>query len=397
MNRFSTQGMTLPLTGKWTPFRQLPLEGRTRVLQNWSKSIIPDIRGLFRQMSTLAKVIYTATNPRFHAISGYPATPAGWSPKPTFPFEFIQFPQATASSLEGGRPQSAAPIEIEYDVVIVGSGCGAGVCAKVLSEAGHRVVVVEKGYHFDSSSFPMAQGNHFFWLLDGAGAVNSDNNAILVVSGSNVGGGGTINWSASLQPQGFVRREWHEEFGLTLFGTQEFQDCCDRVYDQMGVHENFTPNHGNQLLLDGARKLGWSAKKVPQNTGACEHADGQCALGCWRGEKNGPVNGWFPDAAKAGCQFIEGLKVDKVLFDEKKGKKKAVGVVGTWTSRGPGGVLEGPENEKIVRRVVIRAKKVIVSGGTMWSPIVLKNSGLKVRTNHTYCFWRITLTVVVLR
>lgn len=375
----STQGLTMALTGTWTPFTNLPIEDRTRILQNWSKSIIPDLRGLFRQMNTLAKVIYTATNARYHAITGYPATPIGWSPQSTYPFDFIQFPAEASPSEKpaGSHNQPNPPIDLEYDIVIVGSGCGAGVCAKTLSEAGHRVVVVEKGYHFDASSFPMAQGPHFFWLLDGAGAVNSDNNAILVVSASNVGGGGTINWSASLQPQGFVRQEWYNK-GLTLFGTQEFQDCCDRVYEQMGVHENFTPNHGNQALLDGARKLGWTAKKVPQNTGACEHADGQCALGCWRGEKNGPVNGWFPDAARAGCQFIEGMKVDKVLFDEKKGKKKAVGVVGTWTSRGPDGLPEGPDQEKIVRKVKIRAKKVIVSGGTMWSPILLKKSGIRV-------------------
>lgn len=348
--------------------------------------MIPDLRGLFRQMSILGKVVYTATNSRFHAISGYPATPAGWSPRPSYPFEFIQFPAAPVSQ-KGPKRLPSPPVDVGCDVIIVGSGCGAGVCAKILSEAGHRVVVVEKGYHFDNNSFPMAQGQHFFWQLDGAGAVNSDNNAILVVSASTVGGGGTINWSASLQPQGFVRKEWHEKLGLTLFGTQEFQDCCDRVYDQMGVHENFTPNHGNQALLDGARKLGWTAKKVPQNTGACEHADGQCALGCWAGEKKGPVNGWFPDAAKAGCQFIEGLKVDKVVFDEKKGKKKAVGVVGTWTSRGPAGTLDGPDEEKIVRRVNIRAKKVIVSGGTMWSPIILKNSGLKVSANNRILLW----------
>lgn len=382
----STQGVTLPLTGTWTPFTRLPLEGRTRVLQGWSRSIIPDIRGLFRQMNTLAKVIYTATNPRFLAISGYPHTPVGWSPHPTYPFQFIQFPEAPASSSSSsqakGKPQKPAPpIEIEYDIVIVGSGCGAGVCAKILSEAGYRVVVVEKGYHFDARSFPMAQGPSFFWLLDGAGAVNSDDNAILIVSGANLGGGGTINWSASLQPQGFVRKEWSDKFGLTFFATQAFQDCCDRVCAQMGVHEAFTPNHGNQALLDGARKLGWAAKKVPQNTGGCEHADGQCALGCASGEKKGPVNGWFPDAARAGCQFIEGFKVERVLFDEKKGKKKAIGVEGTWTSRGPGGALEGPDEDKIVRKVIIRSKRVVVSGGTMWSPIILKNSGLKVRSS----------------
>lgn len=369
----SKQGFAMALTGTWTPFAGLPLEDRTRVLQSWSRSILPDLRGLFRQMTILGKVVYTATNTRFHAIQGYPATPPSYSPPPSYPFEFLQFPAAPTTTAR------APPVDIEYDIAIVGSGCGAGVCAKILAEAGHRVVVVEKGYHFDNACLPMAQGPHFFWHLDGAGAVNSDDNAILIVSASTVGGGGTVNWSASLQPQGFVRREWHEDRGLALFGTQEFQDCCDRVCAQMGVHEDFTPNHGNQALLDGARKLGWAAKKVPQNTGACAHADGQCALGCWSGEKKGPVNGWFPDAARAGCHFVEGLKVDKVVFDDSnksKNKKKAVGVVGTWTSRGPGGAVDGPDEDKIVRRVRIRAKKVIVSGGTMWSPVILKNSGL---------------------
>lgn len=251
-------------------------------------------------------------------------------------------------------------------------------CAKALAEAGHRVLVLEKAYHFDNAALPMQGPAHFLHMLEGAGAVTSDDNSILVIAGACFGGGGTVNWSASLQTQGFVRREWSEDRGLTFFDTQEFQDCLDRVCAHMGVHDDFTPNHGNQVLLDGARKLGWLAKKVPQNTGRAEHPDGHCAQGCWSGEKKGPVNGWFPDAARAGAQFVEGFRVKRVLFDERQGNKKAVGVVGMWTSRGKNGELDGPDEDRTVREVIIKAKRVIISGGTLWSPVILKNSGLTV-------------------
>lgn len=368
----------------WTPLSRLPLEDRTRIVANWSTSLIPDIRGLHRQLTCIAKVAFTATNARFQSLSGFNALPLNWNPPAGFPYEFIQFPPAATTSSNHQKqsrqtpPPPPPPVEIETDVIIVGSGCGAGVCSKTLSEAGYRVLVVDKGYHFDNGSLPMSSTDSFFHLLEGAGAVTSDDNSILVVAGSCFGGGGTINWSASLQTQGFVRNEWAQERGLTFFDTQEFQDSMDRVCGQMGVHDSFTPNHGNQILLDGARKLGWLAKKVPQNTGDCEHADGHCSLGCGSGEKKGPVNGWFPDAAKNGAKFVEGFKVKRVLFDQKKGKKKAIGVVGTWTSRGKDGVLDGPEEDKIVRKVIVRAKKVIMSGGTLWSPVILKNSGLSV-------------------
>lgn len=224
----------------------------------------------------------------------------------------------------------------------------------------------------------MAAGEAFFNLFDGAATVSSDDNSTLVVSGSCFGGGGTINWSGALQTQGYVRDEWANARGLSFFGSRAFQECLDRVCRQMGVHEGTEHNFGNAALMEGARRLGWSAKYLPQNTGGCEHQDGYCAFGCATGEKKGPVNGWFPDAARNGARFVEGFKVEKVLFDEKAKTKRAVGVVGTWTSRGKDGRLDGPDDEKVVRQVIVRAKKVIISGGTLWSPVILKNSGLKV-------------------
>ncbi|POS78539.1 hypothetical protein DHEL01_v203071 [Diaporthe helianthi] len=379
----TTQAGSLILTGYATPVTKLPLEDRTKILNKWANSNLYKIRGLYRQITTLGKAVFSATNPAFFRLSGYPTTPQAWKPPKGYPFEFIQFPRAPAPAPPPGPKTSSQPspaVEIETDVVIVGSGCGAGVCAKNLAEAGHRVLVVDKSYYFDASSFPMAAGEAFLHLFEGGCTTGSDDGSISVVAGSCFGGGGTVNWSASLQPQGYVRDEWARDRGLAFFATQEFQNCLDRVCAQMGVHEDFEPNHGNAILLDGARKLGWSAKKVPQNTGRCAHADGYCALGCSTGEKNGPVNGWFPDAARHGAKFAEGFKVKRVLFDES-GRKKAVGVVGTWTSRGKDGNVDGPDEEKIVREVIVKAKKVIVSGGTLWSPIILKNSGLRIGRN----------------
>lgn len=198
-----------------------------------------------------------------------------------------------------------------------------------------------------------------------------------ILCGSTWGGGGTINWAASLQTQGYVRREWAAT-GLPFFTSADFQTSLDRVCERMGVSDKYIhQNNTNQKLLDGARKLGWTHKAVPQNTGGKQHSCGFCNFGCGSCEKQGPVVSFLPDAARAGATFVEGFQAERVVFKTRKGVKVAVGVKGTWTSRDANGGVSGPGIYK--RKVFIKAKRVIVSGGTMQSPLLLLRSGLK---NH---------------
>lgn len=280
-----------------------------------------------------------------------------------YDYEFIQFPAGEETE------------EIETDVVIVGSGCGAGVCAKNLTEAGHRVIIVERAYHWTPEHLPMLDTEGPPHLYMSGGFISSDDSSTNIVAGQSWGGGGTVNWSASLQTQGYVRREWAAK-GLPFFTSAEYQDSLDRVCDRMGVSTKYIKhNKSNQKLLEGARKLGWAHKEVPQNTGGNQHWCGHCSYGCGSCEKQGPNVSFLPDAARAGAKFIEGFHAETIVFSNEGNKRVVTGVLGTWTSRDSnGGVAETP---LITRKVLIKAKRIIVSGGTMQSPLLLLRSGLK--------------------
>lgn len=337
-------------------FHEQSIEDRTVAMQGWSDAYLTFFRQAQLALSQFIKIVWVRTSPSLGRMLGFPRNPVHGKPGKGFDYDFLQIPS-------GSGPQ-----ELETDIIVVGSGCGAGVVAKNLAEGGHRVMVVDKAYHYSPEYLPMTELHAAQLLFECGGIQPADDSSTAVVAGSVWGGGGTVNWSASLQTQGFVRREWAEQ-GLDFFTSGEYQACLDRVCDRMGVStEHIEHNHGNRVLLEGARRLGYSAKAVPQNTGGSKHACGYCTLGCGSAEKQGPVMSWLPDAARAGAQFIEGYEVKNVIFEEAAMGKAAVGVRGIWKSR----------DQQTVREVIVRAKRTVISAGSLWSPLILLRSGLKV-------------------
>ncbi|KAF2873951.1 hypothetical protein BDV95DRAFT_592112 [Massariosphaeria phaeospora] len=316
-------------------------------------------------MTSLSKVNWLRTTPTISRVLGIPRVPVDMKPGKGFDYEFIQFPP-------GNNPET-----VETDVVIVGSGCGGGVCAKYLAEAGNRVIIVDQGNHWTPDHYPMAERDGWSHLFMHGALITSDDTSTTIVAGESWGGGGTVNWSASLQTQGFVRREWAGQ-GLPLFTSAEYQNSLDRVCERMGVSADYIQhNRTNEMLMEGARKLGYAHRAVPQNSGGKSHYCGHCTFGCGSCEKQGPVVSFLPDAARAGAKFIEGFRAEKVIFSSKGGKRVATGIQGTWTSRDVHGGVAGEGVTK--RRVIIKAKRVIVSAGAMQSPLLLLRSGLNNR------------------
>ncbi|EME85935.1 uncharacterized protein MYCFIDRAFT_52380 [Pseudocercospora fijiensis CIRAD86] len=366
LSALSTRAGSLLLTGYATPLDALSLKEREQVILGWNRARLPLLRGLGRSLTQLARALWLRTSPTVGTLLGYTRAPIFDRAAPAgYPFTFVQIPQSSLPE----------PEVIETDVVIVGSGCGGAVAAKYLAEAGLKVVVVDQSYYWSPEHFPMAESQAGAHLFGNGGIVTSTDGSISVVAGATWGGGGVINWSASLQPQGYVRREWAQKFGLPHFNGSAFQADLDAVCARMGVSANhINHNKGNTVLLEGARKLGWSAKAVPQNTGGEVHDDGFCTRGCRSCGKKGTTVTFLPDAAEAGARFIEGLEVKVITFDEADATK-TTGVKGTWVSRDQAGGVAG--NHRATREVVIKAKRTIVSGGSLYTPILLLKSGLK--------------------
>jgi hypothetical protein len=374
--RFILSALDIPpfalvLTGSPTPFRLQSLETRLTIYRGWGTSYLPPLRNLHKSLSALFTKTWVTLSPSFSKVIGFPRVPVRYAPPAGdgFPFEFIQIPPGDQGS------KATEPQTLETDVVVIGSGCGGGVTAKNLAEAGHDVIVVEQGYHFSPRHFPMDMDDGGHHLFANGGAVSTDDGSCAVATGQTWGGGGTVNWSASLQLPAYVRKDWAAR-GLSFFESGNFQASLDRVCDFMGVSTEFIDhNHANRVTLEGARKLGYAAKPVPQNTGHKKHYCGYCSMGCETSEKQGPAVSWLPAAARAGATFLEGFWVKSLLFEADGPNTRVKGVEGVWTSRdehlGTGG-------QPITRRkVVIKAKKVVVSCGTLQSPLLLMRSGLK--------------------
>ncbi|CUS09764.1 unnamed protein product [Tuber aestivum] len=376
----------LLLTFSLTPFHRQPARVREDLIISWldqsSRLLFPPIRGFAKAITALTRLVWTrsADADMYYGAVGYPEkTGAGVKALDGEPGEFYKFDFLDFSTSEKGA--------LECDVVIVGSGCGGAVAAARLASEGLDVVVVDRGEWVPSDQLPLRETEAFAKLYNGNLASTTADGVIALMAAETFGGGGVVNWAASLQgqimgsnskkTQGFVREEWAAKHNLPFFLSNDYQDCLDKVSERMGVTaEGIAHNHRNQTILDGCRKLGYSAVIVPQNTGATlpgdkegivrEHADGYCCNGCGSGKKGdgrkmGTTHTWLPDAAQAGARFIQSYHADKVLFSTDA-KTKAIGVTGTW----------GPQ--KVPLNIV--AKKVIVSAGSLHSPCLLLRSGL---------------------
>ncbi|THX72995.1 long-chain fatty alcohol dehydrogenase [Aureobasidium pullulans] len=361
------------LTGHLTPFAQLTLRQRERVIQSWATARLQVFRVLFRSFTDMAKAYWTRTSPTLGRVLSYPYTPINHNYGPGFDFPFIVFPPLPYGS-------TLVPATFETDVLIIGSGCTGSVAASVLARSGLEVLVAEKGYHWKPNHLPMSEKEGMAHLFANGGVTLSDTGKMAVLAGSCFGGGGTVNWSASLQLQPFVRQEFARKHDLPYFESSAFQHDMDAVCETMGVGTSgIKHNPGNQILLDGAKKLSMKAKPVPQNTAGEAHACGYCTLGCGSCGKKGPTESWLPDAARHGAKFVEGFQCEKIIFaDDKttKGNKIAIGAQGIWTSRDE---ISGVSGQVYRRPITVYARRAVVTaaGALGGTALLLQRSGIQ--------------------
>ena len=156
------------MTGYTTPIHEQPIAVRQAIFESWRVSYLKPLNALHKSLNQAGKNIWLKTSPTFCQATGYPAVPQEVKNATHYPYVFEQFPA-------GDQPET-----IETDVVIVGSGCGGAVCAKNLAEAGHKVLVVEKGHYYPAESLPMNEQEAMDRLYDNGGVTMTDDGSMTV-------------------------------------------------------------------------------------------------------------------------------------------------------------------------------------------------------------------------
>ncbi len=255
------------------------------------------------------------------------------------------------------------PVRESADVCIIGSGCGGGASAKVLAEAGKKVILLEEGGYYTSKQFDGTEETAYTHLYQQRAGQATDDLSVTVLQGRCVGGSSTVNWTTSLRTPDFVLDSWKRKHGIQGLSTKELEPYFEKVERYLDVHEEPFENHSpnNRIILEGAKQLGYRARAVGRNTRDCQKA-GACGLGCPFDAKKTVAITYVPDAVKAGAAVFADFRANKI---EVRGKSKRVG-----------GIVFDQRTQKPKTDFAIDAPVVIVSASAINSPVLLLKSNL---------------------
>lgn len=252
---------------------------------------------------------------------------------------------------------------VECDVVVIGTGAGGAPAAAVLAERGLAVVMVEEGRYQRRAQFsgPPEQRLLRYWR-DGGMNLTVGNVALAVPIGRMVGGTTAINSGTCFRTPDAVLGEWLDAGFPDDFTPQSYGALLDRVESELEVGESEPKYLGKiaDVVAKGAGEMGGVHGPLRRNAPGCD-GQGVCVAGCPTGAKRSADVSWVPRALRAGAQLYTGLPATRILMTGRR----AVGVL-----------LEGQDRHGAPRKVEIRARAVVVSAGSLLTPLLLRRNGV---------------------
>ncbi|MCB9626864.1 MAG: GMC family oxidoreductase [Sandaracinaceae bacterium] len=247
---------------------------------------------------------------------------------------------------------------LEVDAVVIGSGAGGGPVAHALASRGHAVLVLEAGAHYTRADFVGRPSERSLALQ--RQHVTLGNTAIVLPTGSSVGGTTTINSGTCFRTPHEVMRRWRFEHGLRDLHPESMEPYFARVEAMLEVGPNEARYLGAiaKVVARGAEALGWAHEALPRNAPGCD-GQGVCCFGCPTDAKRSTNVSYIPAALDRGAMLFHHARVEEVLISGGR----AVGVVARATN-GHGA------------RIRVLAKAVVLAAGALGTPAMLLRQGL---------------------
>ncbi|MFW6050677.1 MAG: GMC family oxidoreductase N-terminal domain-containing protein [Myxococcota bacterium] len=263
---------------------------------------------------------------------------------------------------------SRMAFEEEADFVIVGTGAGGATAARVLTEAGHDVLLLEEGPRLQTDERPERILDALHQAVRGfAGTATVGATPMPLLQGRCVGGSTAVNSGIIWRMPQDVQEDWTASHGLgELVEPRAQERIFQQLEDELEVAETRPEvRGGNGHLMERAcTALGLPGKPIVRNAKRCRGA-ARCLQGCPGEARQSMDVSYIPRALAAGARLHADARVQRVRI----ARGRAVGVEGDVVDR---------ETRKPRGRFRVAARRgVIVAAGAIHTPVILRRSGLK--------------------
>jgi choline dehydrogenase-like flavoprotein len=160
----------------------------------------------------------------------------------------------------------------EVDFVIVGTGAGGATAARVLSEAGFSLAMVEEGRYLKPEDRPRELVDAMALAVRGMATLATDSLVPMpLLQGRCVGGSTAINSGIVWRMPEDVRQSWARDFGLEALVGDAMDHAYAQIEDELGVGPTEAPVAGgnNLLMARASEALGLPGKVIQRNARGC--------------------------------------------------------------------------------------------------------------------------------
>lgn len=282
-----------------------------------------------------------------------------------------------SGSIKTYRDLDAGAVD-SCDVCIIGTGCGGATLGVRLAEAGKQIIFIERGGSYTRQDFDQREDDMLAKIDGGRGLDTSEDMSVQLTYGNNVGGASVHYWADSYRTPRDRIALWTEKYGIEGHGEADLTPHFETLERDLHVHEAEPQfrNRMNQLLEEGARKLGWSGAPVPIARLPCAKS-GYCMQGCSYDFKQSQLVTHIPRALAANARIYADCEAIELSWNGNRAQSLLARVL----HRG-----EGRPTGAMVR---IHAKIFVVAAGGYGTPVFLLRNGLKAKLpavgEHTYC------------